>query len=155
MKNIASTILLIIPLSGYCFDYSSYEESTLDDIFSRSNIILDLHKGDEGIEIITPTVRVALKEQIVKLPYDCPNGALMKFMSMVGFNTKEFPPINFCIDIQSKSGTAATFHVQDSLVGFINSEVKVGDFVNVWALWVYSNGYTGLPVFLINSYEAA
>jgi hypothetical protein len=155
MKYLALFFFFAFPLisAGSDFDFASYENETLDNIVKRSNVIIDEHGEDKGIEILNPSKRVALTEELVKLPYKCSTEALTRFMKLVGFEIESLPPINYCIEIRSKSGVVATFYVQDSLVGFINEEVKLGDSINLWALWVFSDGFTRLPFFLVNSYE--
>jgi len=154
MRYILVFINILLSFGAYGFNTSSYQNETLNNIIKRSNVIVDLHGDDKGIEIIRPTARVFLKENLAKMPYKCSSDGLLKIMKVAGFNANNFPPINYCIDIKSKSGVTAIFYVQDSLVEFINKEVKVGDNVKLWALWVYSNGFDRLPRFLVNGYEA-
>ena len=155
MKYLSLLVFILLPLTGNAFDYSSYEIETLDNIIKRSNVILDEHKDEKGIELISPTIRIAIKDKIMKMPYKCDNGALLKFMSMVGYKADKLPPINYCIDLKSNSGVVVTFHVQDTLVQYLNEEVKVGENITLWALWIYSSGFDGLPRFLANEFEAS
>ncbi len=155
MKCIFATLVFLFPVLGYGFDYSSYKEDTLNSIIERSNSILKLHEGDEGVEIINPSVRVSLNEELASMPYECDTGSLLKFMKMIGYQTDNFPPINFCVNVRSKSGVVVTFYLQDSLVKHLNNEVEIGNNINILALWVFSNGFDGLPWFLMNEFNSS
>ncbi len=155
MKSILKMFIIISPILGYGFDYSSYEESTLNSILERSDAILNLHQDDKGIEIINPVVRVSLSEELARMPYKCESGFLLKIMKMVRFQIDTFPPINYCVDVKSDSGRTVKFFVQDGLVERIKQEATVGTNISLWALWVYSSGFDGLPRFLMNEFDAS
>ncbi len=151
--TLITLILLLLPLCSYSFNYSSYKSDTLDNIVHRSNEILNLHGDDKGVEIITPAKKVQLNEVIVKMPYKCNKGALIRFMKMTGFKVDSSTPINYCVDIKSESGVVVTFHIQDVLVKYIVKEVAVGQHLKLWALWIYSSGFSKLPVLLVNEFN--
>jgi len=152
-----SAVLLIILYSGfsYGFDYAAYEKETLDGIISKSNVVLDSHVGDEGVDIINPVLPFALHETLEKMPYNCDSNGLVSFMSMIGFDKEKIPPANHCVKIKSKSGVSVTFYVQDTLVEYIRNECKTGEKIQIWAIWVFSNGFDRLPRLLMNEFDAS
>jgi len=153
MKYLVITFVLLFSKASYGFDYGAYEQTTFDDIYERSDVLVNEHREDIGISIPNPTVKAAFTGKISKMPYECSDEALKNFMKMVGFKTNQFPPINYCIELESISGRRATFHLQDSLVPYVFEEVDVGEFVYIWVIWAYTDGYKKKPYFLINAYE--
>lgn len=147
------SLLLSISIATFGFDYDSYQSMTFDEVYEKSDALVDEHRDEVGISIPTPTIKAAFVGRVLVMPYECSDGDLKKYMRMVGFEVDQFPPINYCMELASESGRKATFHVQDALVGYLFDEVSHGDFVSVWVIWAYTNGYEEKPYFLVNSYE--
>ncbi len=153
MKSLLLTLILFSSFS-YSFDYDGYEKETLDGVISRSNEVLDLHIGEEGVDIINPVKPFSLYETIEKMPYECDSSGLLTFMGVIGFNKETLPPITHCIKVKSTSGVSITFYVQDTLVEYLRAESEVGKKIQIWAIWVFSNGYDRLPRLLMNEFDA-
>jgi hypothetical protein len=153
MKYALLALILFSNLS-YCFDYDAYESETLDGIILHSDKVLDLHVGNEGVDIINPVKPFTVYETLEKMPFQCDTSALLSFMGMVGFQKESLPPINYCITVRSKQNKLVTFYVQDTLVNYINSECEIGSKVQLWAIWVFSNGFDRLPRLLLNEFDA-
>lgn len=154
MKSLLLTLILFSSFL-YGFDYDAYEKETLDGVISRSNDVLDLHVGEEGVDIINPVKPFWLHETLEKMPYKCDSSGLISFMGIVGFNSDALPPINHCIQVRSASGVSVTFYVQDTLVEYLVSECEVGKNIQIWAIWVFSNGFDRLPRLLMNEFDAS
>ena len=135
------------------FDYDSYKKTTLSSIVTESDVIIDSHGEDLGLEILTPMRAVSFSNQILSLPAPCDTNALFQILVMQGHERNSLPAVSFCLEIENESGQSAVMYVQDRLVSAMQSELIAGDVITTWSVWVFSNGFDRKPYLLLNAYR--
>jgi hypothetical protein len=150
MKAIIS-FLLVLFVSGSvsAFDYASYEPKDLDDIITASKAY-DPEKTT-GQSLLRPPPRVHLHEKLARYPFKCDTRPIV-FMLALAMNRTidEMPPMNTCMQIESKKGEKIGAFIQDSIAGYVEEEYAIGQKIHLWSLWLFVNSSDKKPFFVVN-----
>jgi len=145
-SGISTLVLLTLGASAPAFNYARYEASSVDELLERA-AAFDIH--ETGQSILTPPRPVHIRAPIASYPQACPDDMPAMLLRAVG--VKEPPAMKWCMTVQGTSGQRVNLWVQDSFAPRIAEEYKLGDEIEVWALWLFVNATDRKPYFVVNA----
>ena len=136
--------LLVGTATGGQFDHAAYGETTLDEIFAAAP------KISEGADLFFK--KRQFEVELLRGPQKVSNGWITVVFRTLGISDP--PPVNHEILVRSPQGKEVEMYVQDVLVEPLREEVAVGSKVRVFALYLFFNGHTQKPGFVLNEFQA-
>jgi hypothetical protein len=139
-------LLLVTPtvlLAQQEFDYDSYKQTTLDEILDNPP------KIEEGMDIF-----IKKRQFPVKLEHHLkPCRALIvgRVLRMQGVT--ETPEVSHCMQVSSAKGRSVQVFLQDALVDTLKAEVKQGDMIKVYAIYLYYSAPSKSHGILISGFK--
>ena len=125
------------------FDHEAYVKTTLDEIFATAP------KIEEGADLFFK--KRQFEVTLVSVPEKVSNGWITVVFRTLGITDP--PPVNHAIKVRSASGKVVEMYVQDVLVEAILNEVGVGTRFNAYALYLFYNGHSRQPGFVLSEFE--
>jgi hypothetical protein len=134
----------------YAFDYASYELRDLDEVISQAKAY-DPEKTT-GQSVLMPPQRIHLYEKVARYPFKCESRPIVVMLAMaIKRKEQEMPPMNYCMQIQSKNGEKIAVVVQNSIADYVEKEYDLGQKIHLWSLWLFVNASDKKPYFVINA----
>lgn len=143
-----TVLALLAALSGQApsFNYARYEASDVDALIERAEAF-DVHES--GQSVLTPPLAVHLRAAIVSFPQPCPDELPTMFLRVV--RVADPPSMKWCMRVKGKSGQTVNLWVQDSFAHFVAEEYRLGEEIELWALWLFVNATDRKPYFVVNA----
>lgn len=151
-KSVLAFILITICQCVLAFDFSAYPLKNVDDII-RQERAADGKEGQPGIKIMSPPPKLSFDGRLESLPAPCNTGFMHQVMKMLGFRPEQLPPIHTCLRVRSAKGEILTVFIQDAVSEYIGKEVKLGEELRLYAMYLYFSKQTQLPMFLVNEFQ--
>lgn len=159
MKAMIFLLTLMATQHAFAFDKSRYVSSTLDDLISRSQKMIDEHQHTGGIELMLPPNSYTIETTLEKMPFPCDSMFLKVALKSLKYYPTDapddsLPAINTCIIVKSAAGVSVISFIQDSVAKYIPEELNIGDKITLYAIWLYSADEDKLPRLLTNEFSS-
>jgi hypothetical protein len=124
------------------FDHDSYKQITLDDILENPPDI------QEGLDIFVTKRQFLVK--VERLPESCTAVIIGRVLRMRGVS--EVPEVSHCMQVSSPKGKPVQVFVEDVLVEGLKKDVKQGDTIKVYAIYLYYSAVSKSHGILISAF---
>jgi hypothetical protein len=151
----ALVLLALLPNVALAENFKGYRTTTLDAVIDEWN---GRTKSEApGISFSRPQ-KIKFVATMREAPAPCSTGALETVLTMMGFaELLKQVKVTHCVAFTLASGRSAVAYVQDVLVPGLNSDVKIGRPMEIYAdflaFQVETDRSRNAPVMLVNRFE--
>lgn len=161
VRHFAVLLAVILPAATHAqatvqsaaeFKFAAYPLRPLDTVIDEGRTMAPTET--EGIEIIIGTPKMSFDAVLDAQPWPCNTRLLF-----VAFNTQRYPvdslpPISTCVGLRSARGDRVLAFVQDAVAPHIPKEMRIGDPLRAYVMYIYFDNRRKLPFFLMNGFQA-
>jgi len=163
MRKMASISLFILFFFGailtdfttpaWGFDYSAYKPSSLKEIGDRTKEAAAKHQHEGGWDFYRERLKV--KGRLYEYPLEISEGAqrvLEYYFKSFGLNLEHLKLFTYQLNLED-SGYSFILVFQRQLIPFLQKELKLGDFVNLYVLFGIHDVKNKKTILLVNEFH--
>lgn len=137
-------LMLASVVSASDFDHDAYVKTTLAEVQATAP------KISQGADLFFK--KRQFEVEVVRGPESVSNGWITVVFRTLGI--ADPPAVNHEIIVKGSDGKELEMYVQDVLVDALRDEVPVGSRFRAYALYLFFNGHTQKPGFVLSEFEA-
>lgn len=150
MKFVVFVCSMIVSVYAFAFDTRQYVEVSLEALLEKSVEALANNEYENNILYIPQPNKYSVRARVHQMPYTCEPQNLVTALKVLKYIPEDagndaLPPITHCIDLITASDQVVTSYLQDEVKKHVFNEVKVGDKITLFAIWLYARGENQLP----------
>jgi hypothetical protein len=148
-------LLAAFPTVVFAQNFTGYKTTTLDAVVEEWN---DKTKNLGPGVSLSPPAKIKFIATMKQPPVSCSNGALQVVLRMIGFeDLLKQVKVSHCVAVATSKGRTVSAYVQDVLVPGLNSDVKAGGpieiYADILAYNVDADRSRNAPIMLVNRFE--